>query len=277
MLIDWFTVGAQALNFLILVWLMKRFLYKPILAAIDAREARIASELADAAAKQADAKKQRDAFAQKNDDFNKQKADLLTSATHAAEVERKKLMEQARAQADAAIAARHKDLARDAAALSQNVSRCAQQQVFAIARKTLNDLADADLESRIVDAFVKRVRDLAGTAKDSLKAALLGGSKPALVRSSHELSDAQRRAIQDAINVSFASDVRLRFETSPELVSGIELSSDDQKIAWSISDYLTTLEQKVGALLSAPTKPETTSPETHKSDAKAADVAGTPA
>ena len=42
MLIDWFTVGAQALNFLILVWLLKRFLYKPILDAIDAREKRIA-------------------------------------------------------------------------------------------------------------------------------------------------------------------------------------------------------------------------------------------
>ena len=38
MLIDWFTVGAQALNFLILVWLLRRFLYKPILNAIDARE-----------------------------------------------------------------------------------------------------------------------------------------------------------------------------------------------------------------------------------------------
>ena len=37
MLIDWFTVGAQALNFIILVWLLKRFLYKPILDAIDAR------------------------------------------------------------------------------------------------------------------------------------------------------------------------------------------------------------------------------------------------
>jgi len=42
MLIDWFTVGAQALNFLILVWLMKRFLYKPVLHAIDEREMRIA-------------------------------------------------------------------------------------------------------------------------------------------------------------------------------------------------------------------------------------------
>ena len=55
MLIDWFTIGAQALNFLILVWLMKRFLYKPILHAIDAREQRIARELAEADKKKADA------------------------------------------------------------------------------------------------------------------------------------------------------------------------------------------------------------------------------
>ena len=54
MLIDWFTVGAQTINFLILVWLMKRFLYKPILHAIDAREERIAKELADADAKKAE-------------------------------------------------------------------------------------------------------------------------------------------------------------------------------------------------------------------------------
>ena len=57
MLIDWFTVGAQALNFVILVWLMKRFLYKPVLAAIDVREKRIAKEIADADAKKADAQK----------------------------------------------------------------------------------------------------------------------------------------------------------------------------------------------------------------------------
>ena len=48
MLIDWFTVGAQVLNFLILIWLLKRFLYKPILHAIDEREERIATELANA-------------------------------------------------------------------------------------------------------------------------------------------------------------------------------------------------------------------------------------
>jgi len=53
MLIDWFTVGAQALNFLILVWLMRRFLYRPILHAIDEREKRIVAELSNADAKKA--------------------------------------------------------------------------------------------------------------------------------------------------------------------------------------------------------------------------------
>ena len=57
MLIDWFTVVAQALNFLILVWLLKRFLYKPMLDAIDAREKRIATQLADADAKKAAAQR----------------------------------------------------------------------------------------------------------------------------------------------------------------------------------------------------------------------------
>ena len=65
MLIDWFTVGAQALNFLILVWLMKRFLYKPILHAIDEREKRIAAELADADKKKAEAQKESDEFKHK--------------------------------------------------------------------------------------------------------------------------------------------------------------------------------------------------------------------
>ena len=87
MLIDWFTVGAQALNFLILVWLLKRFLYKPILNAIDAREKRIAAELADADAKKAEAQKERDEFQHKNEEFDQQRAALLSKATDEAKAE----------------------------------------------------------------------------------------------------------------------------------------------------------------------------------------------
>jgi F-type H+-transporting ATPase subunit b len=72
MLIDWFTVGAQLLNFLVLAWLLKRFLYRPILDALDAREQRIAAELADADAKRAEADKARDEFQHKNEAFDRQ-------------------------------------------------------------------------------------------------------------------------------------------------------------------------------------------------------------
>jgi F-type H+-transporting ATPase subunit b len=96
MLIDWFTVGAQALNFLILVWLMKRFLYKPILHAIDAREKRIAAELADADAKKAEAQKERDEFQHKNEEFDQQRAALLSKATDEAKAERQRLLDEAR-------------------------------------------------------------------------------------------------------------------------------------------------------------------------------------
>src|SRR5665811_350511 len=110
MLIDWFTVGAQVLNFLILVWLLKRFLYKPILAAIDAREKLIAAELADAAAKKADAQKDRDEFQHKNEEFDKQRAALLSKATDDARTERQKLLDAAGKAADALSAKRQQTL-----------------------------------------------------------------------------------------------------------------------------------------------------------------------
>src|SRR5450631_4387883 len=123
MLIDWFTVGAQTLNFLILVWLLKRFLYKPILDAIDAREKRIATELADADAKKAEATKERDEFKQKNDEFEKHRATLLAKATDEVKTQRLTLLDEARKAADQMSARREEALKNDARSLSQAISR----------------------------------------------------------------------------------------------------------------------------------------------------------
>src|SRR5476651_1021899 len=121
MLIDWFTVGAQALNFIVLVWLLKRFLYKPILNAIDAREKRIAAELADADAKKAEAQKDRDEFQHKNEEFDKQRAALLSKATDEAKTEGLRLMEEARKAAEALSAKRQETLANDARNLNKAI------------------------------------------------------------------------------------------------------------------------------------------------------------
>ena len=256
MLIDWFTVGAQALNFLILVWLMKRFLYKPILNAIDTREKRIAKELADADAKKADAQKERDEFQQKNEKFDQQRAALLSQAADEAKAERERLLDEARKAAAALSAKRQESLANDARNLNQAITRRTQDEVFAIARKALTDLATTSLEERMSEVFTRRLRELNGESKHRLGESLKAASDPALVRSAFELPTEQRAAIQKTLNETFSAEVRVRFETAPDLVSGIELSTNGQKVAWSIADYLASLEKGVAELVKAKAKPE---------------------
>jgi len=256
MLIDWFTVCAQALNFLILVCLMKRFLYKPILNAIDAREKRIATELANADAKKAEAQKEHEEFKQKNDQFDQQRSTLLSKATDEAKAERQRLLDEARKAADAVSAKREESLRNDALNLSQAISRRTQQEVFAITRKALTDLATTSLEERLGEVFTRRLRTMDGNAKGVLAAALKKAPEPALVRSAFDLPLEQRAAIQNALNETFSAAIPLRFETAPNLISGIELNANGQKLAWSIADYLASLEKSVGELLKEKDKPE---------------------
>ena len=255
MLIDWFTVGAQALNFLILVWLMKRFLYKPILNAIETREKKIAAELADAEAKKAEAQKEHEEFQHKNEEFDQQRAALLKKATDEASTERQRLLDEARKAADALAAKRQEALLNDAKNLNQAISRRTQQEVFAIARKALTDLATTSLEERISDVFARRLHDMDGQAKAALGEALKTASEPALVRSTFDLGPEQRAAIQDGLNVTFSAEISLRFEAAPDLISGIELTTNGQKVAWSIADYLAMLEKGVGELLKKKEEP----------------------
>jgi F-type H+-transporting ATPase subunit b len=242
-LIDWFTVGAQLLNFIILVWLMKRFLYQPVLNAIAAREQKIAAQLADAAATKAQAHQQQDRFEKKNQAFDEQRAELLRQATDDANAERQRLLTEARKAADAASAARAKAVLADTQQLHGEIVRQTQQQVFDIARRVLGDLADISLEQRACEVFIQRLHSVDGTTLATLSTALKATSTdaPALLRSAFDLPAAQRAAIQAALDDTFGQAIALKVETAPEVVSGIELSAQGQKLAWSIADYLAAL------------------------------------
>lgn len=255
MLIDWFTVGAQVLNFIILVWLMKRFLYKPILDAIDARETRIASDLADAAATKAAAEQERDEIRNRNDIFDRERAGLLRRATDGARAERERLLDAARAEADARMAKSRDSSNTDAADFLAALRRKTQAEVFAVARRTLGDLAATELEQCVVAVFLARLRSLDSASKARLAQALADAGESALVRSAFALAPAQHAEIRRAIKETVSRDVPLHFETAPDLVCGIELATAGQKVAWSIDAYLGAMERSVGEFNVARTKP----------------------
>ena len=255
--IDWFTFGAQAINFVILMWLLKRFLYKPILHAIDAREQLIAAELADAAATKAEAQKDRDEFQHKNEQFDQQRATLLSQATNEAAAERTRLFEEARKAANELKSLLQKTLKSDAENLNQALCRRTQQEVFAIARKTLTELASTSLEKQVATVFTDRLRSIDGPVKAELVKAVHTSSEPVLVRSAFDMPPEERSAIQTALNETFSAEVPVRFETTPDLISGVELTTNGQKVVWSIADYLVGLENGIDELLNKQIKPET--------------------
>ena len=258
MLIDWFTVVAQALNFLILVWLLKRFLYKPILDAIDAREKRIAAELADADAKKAEARQERDEFTRKNEEFDQQRMAMLSHAEEEAKTERQRLLDQARQESDILRTKWQEALRNEHRTLDEELARRTREEVFAITRKTLKDLATLSLEEQMTEAFIRRLRELSPVEKDVLKATFEAASSPATVRSTFRLPAAQRHAIEGVAKDVLAIQTQLQFETVPELVSGIELTANGHKIAWSIGDYLSSLKTSVDDLLKERPNPTAT-------------------
>jgi F-type H+-transporting ATPase subunit b len=251
MKIDWFTIGAQAINFLILVWLLKHFLYKPILQAIAAREKRIASELADAKAKKEEAQKEHDEFNRKNSEFDKQRTELLAKATDEATAQGQRLLDEARKAATALRSKLQEAIDNDAVHLNQAIGRRIEQEVFSIARKVLTDLAGASLEDLMVSAFIQRLKQLSTEEKRKL---LPGGqssspakSLPSIIRSSFNLKDSLQEDIESAIKEVLSTTIPIQFETDPALVSGIEFTSNGQKLAWSISNYLSSLKEVIDA------------------------------
>jgi F-type H+-transporting ATPase subunit b len=252
-LIDWFTVAAQGVNFLVLVWLLKRFLYKPVLAAIDEREKRIALQLQDAEKKKAEALKEQTDYQHKNEEFDRQRIGLLSEATDAAKTERDKLMEVSRKDADELRSKLQKGVHEELGNLNKKIETLAQQEVFSIARKTLSDLAGVSLEQRMTDIFIQRLQGMNDKQRGELKANLQDSSKIALILSAFELTPEQRKAVEDVIRPLLNTGTEFTFETKPELISGIELAVNGQKIAWSIKDYLTALTNSVAAVL----EPET--------------------
>lgn len=249
MQINWFTVIAQIVNFIILVWLLKRFLYKPILKAIDEREEKIAAKIEDAEAIDAKAKREQAEFQKKNEKFDKEKKGLMEKAVAETIKEKEKLLEAARDEATELRTKLDKSLKEIQENLNRDIVQKTQHEVFAIARKTLADLASLSLEEQSANIFIKRLNDLKKEEKQQFIDAFKSGSEPILLQSAFDLPAKQQTDIKSTVNEILGVKTQFQFKTSPEIISGIELTSNGYKLAWSISEYLNSLQKDISQTL----------------------------
>jgi len=256
--INWFTVIAQIINFLLLVWLLKKFLYKPVLDAIDEREKKIVARLEDAKSKNEAAKKEQDEFAEKNKQFDAQKKELMDKAIADTKLQKDKLLEDAGKEVDALHAKQQKAIVDMQQNLKKIIAQQTQKEVFGISRKTLKDLAGVDLEEQAAKLFISRLQQLKDQKKQQFIDAFKSVAKPILIQSAFELQEKQQTEIKKVVDEILGAQTEIEFKAAPEIIGGIELNANGYKLSWSISAYLDLLQNSLSNTLkdTAATAPE---------------------
>jgi F-type H+-transporting ATPase subunit b len=243
--IDWFVFLAQIFNFLLLMYLLKRFLYGRIIKAMDDREAKIVGRFAEAEELKNKANEEAQLYEKRNQALHEKKEVLLNEATMAADAKRKELMEKVRVEVDQ-VKARWQDmLVREQDAFFYDLRQRAAKQLYATARKALSDLADADLEERIVDEFLRRVSALDEEKSMQMRKAISGGGNMVTIQSAFGISASRQTQIEEVLKKQITNGFKIRYLEQPDIVSGIEMRVNGHKIAWSLNEYLETLVESL--------------------------------
>ena len=244
MLIDWFTVGAQIINFLILVFLLKRFLYGRIINAMDQREARITSRLEDAEAHRKEAENEAAMFKLKNQNFDTEREEMISNAKEESESFRKDLMQKAREEIDGMQARWHETIQKQKVAFLKDLGQRATKEVFSVTRQVLKDLANKDLEQQIVDVFIRRVEKLSQEERRHISESVNGSGK-ILITSAFQIPDDGQARIFKTVRDNISNECHIDYQVTSDVISGIELRTVGHKIAWSLDNYLASLETNV--------------------------------
>ena len=216
---------------------------------MDEREAKIRSRLKAAEVKAKEAEQEADTFRSKNQELDKKREKMIAQAKEEAEAHRKELTEQARHAASNLKSAWQEAIQREKATFIQNLKTSTGTQVYAIARKALGDLVDADLEDRTIEKFLSGIRGMDKKKKDALVGSIREAGDEVLIRSAFELSPAMRQKVTRALHKHFSDAVTVHYETRSELIMGVELKVRGHKIAWTLQNYLDDLEENTLKIL----------------------------
>ena len=239
MLIDWFTVVAQIVNFLVLVALLKHFLWGKLTRAIDEREARVAGDLAKAEEKSKEAERQAEELRLRSLEQDRKQQEMMAQARKEVEDQRTKLVEEARNSVRELERKWRQDLDRERSAFFIELRARAATGILAVIRRALGDLSSSDLEQSTIQVFLDKLGSFDAATLREL------GTKEQVVRSAVDLPDEVRKRIAVILEARLGAPPQLRFERDSTMAWGIELRWNGHKIGWAPESYLDSLEENL--------------------------------
>lgn len=223
MAFDWSTFVLEIINFLVLVWILKRFLYQPVLNVLAERRARIEQTLHDAQAKEGNAALLKNQYESRLAEWEQEKAAARSRLAAELESERQRQLELLNKEL---LIERERNSAQEAhrqAILQRELETQSSQQARQFASKLLARLVCPELEARLVELFIDEFNALADQQVTPLQLGL-NGHGSGKVLSAYPLSTEQRKRIGTVIDDRLEIHSQLEFVQDPALLAGLRVS-----------------------------------------------------
>lgn len=238
MQLDWTTFLLQIVNFVVLVWLLKRFLYRPVMDVIARRRDGIEKALADARAAEAHAESLRQDYERKLAEQDRAHASEMARLTDEVAAERARRM----AKLDAEIATereRHAALAeKQAAEAGQKAGDAARESALKFLSQLLARLSGPDLDRRLVDMFIE---DLAALPPDQLAALREAATAPGVALQlaiPRPLDTADQARLHQALNAMLDRQLPLTVTLDASLQGGLRIGIGPWLLAADLADEM---------------------------------------
>jgi len=238
MQLDWTTFVLEILNFLILLWILKRFLYEPVLKAITRRKAAIEQTLEDASKQKTEAQALEQQYRTRLDAWEQEKAKL-----------REQMLGEIRAERERQLAELQKTLANEREKnhvleerrlrdLEHKLRDEVRSDAVRFLSRLMQRLATPALETRMVDVAVEDLKGLPDAQRQQVKDTIAEDGAPAKVSTAFPLSAEQRKEIEQALGKILGRAVKADYVRDETLLAGLKIQMGPWTLQASLQDEM---------------------------------------
>jgi len=240
MRIDWWTLALQTVNVLILIWILSRFLFKPVVAIIEERRAAAAKLLSDAEAEKTQAIAAREAGEAEAARIAAARDEVLRQAAADAEIQRAATLASARAEVEQLRAGTEADMRSARAAGVAAASARAVELAVDIAGKLIARLPDSARVDGFIDGLAEGLASLPDASRDGIGRA----GKPRLT-APRALTPQEAQSCRDAFAKALGRPLDFAVVTDPGLIAGLELETAHAVVRNSIRSDLNRIVEEL--------------------------------
>jgi F-type H+-transporting ATPase subunit b len=236
--LNWSTFILEIINFLILVWILKRFLYKPVTEAIAARRAGIEKAMQEAVQKEQDAQTLKAQYEHRLEDWEMEKQAAREQLHTEIEQERQHLQAQLHTALQQEEEKAKVLATQQQQELQHRYAQQALQNAVRFTSKLLGDFASADLEARLLARLLEQLQTLPAAQRERLGQALNQHELTAVVQTAFLLSDAQRAQLQQALQTISGRALNCQFKQDDTLLAGARIQLGPWLLHANLQDEL---------------------------------------